>query len=303
MGSHEVWYAVASDPREQRGLWVRHTVDDGAEAVWGAWFSPETSFVIRKSAAIGRSLDERGCSGEVEAGGHSLRWRLGFGQGVSGEDFVPGWLKPAGRLRGSGYTLPHPATTVTGAVEVDGRALEFQRVPAALAHLWGTSRYRSWAWARCSAFAEDPDASIDLLDVEGPAGIRVPIFVFRFRGQVHRFAEVPWIALTSSKPSSPAWHFSARDARVAIDGVVRAAHEQMVQVRYDDAHFCVNTEIASMEVRVRSRAVPGAAWRPEATLTSKCAASLEFCGRRADPRVLNLLLEQKQAQHADSVAS
>src|SRR5436309_466566 len=85
-------------------------------------------------------------------------------------------------------------------------------------------------WVRCSAFAEDPDASIDLIDVEGPAGVRVPLFIFRYHGKVHRFAELPWIALTRSTPSAPAWHFSARNSRIAIDGVVRADPSRMVQV-------------------------------------------------------------------------
>ncbi|MCA1825759.1 MAG: hypothetical protein LC689_02325 [Myxococcales bacterium] len=313
---HEAWYVVASDPRSEHGLWLRYTADvngDRTFAVWGAWFSPQGSFAVRNivdPAAIGRTaLSEQSCSGEVEAGGHSLRWRLGFGQGAPGEEFIPGWLRPVAGLRGSGYTLLHPATTVTGAVEVDGRMIELQRVPAGQAHLWGKTRYPAWAWARCNGFAEDPEASIDLVDVEGPGGVRVPIFVFRFRGEVHRFAELPWIALCASKPSAPSWHFSAQDSRLAIDGVVRVDPSRMVQVRYDAAHHCANSEIASMEVRVRSRAMPGASWRPEATLTAKSGACLEFCGRQPDARVLNSLAtavgisRQKEAAVDGSVAS
>ena len=313
---HEAWYVVASDPRNEQGLWLRYTADIGGErtfAVWASWFEKDRAFALRKlvdPAAIGRAaVNDQGCSGEVEAGGHALRWRLSFGQGIAGEEFIPGWLRAPAMLRGSGYTLPHPATTITGVVEVDGRMIELQRFPAGQAHLWGKTRYPSWAWARCSAFAEDPEASIDLIDVEGPAGVRVPIFVFRFRGEVHRFAELPWIALCSSHLQAPSWHFSAQDARISIDGVVHASPDRMVQVQYGSAHYCANTEIATMEVRVRSRAMPGAAWRPEATLTSKSGACLEFCGRERDARVLNLLVtaaaaaQQKEAASAGSVAS
>jgi hypothetical protein len=84
----------------------------------------------------------------------------------------------------------------------------------------------------------------------------------------------------------------------------------MVQVQYVDPdgtqHHCVNTEIATMEVRVRSRGFPGAPWRHEATLTSKYGACLEFCGREPDPRVLSVLataVQQKEAASAGSVAS
>jgi hypothetical protein len=308
-GFNETWYVVASDPRAGVGLWVRYAVDvdlSGAPsfALWGAWFEEGRTFSLRSpvpAAAIGRtgvefgaaSLTAEGCSGEVERAGHSLRWRLKFGQGAPGEEFVPAWLRLPARVRGGGFVLPQPATTVTGAVEVDGRMVELQRVPAGQAHIWGRTRYPAWAWSRCNAFIEDPDASIDLLDIVGPGGVRVPILILRFRGAVHRFAQLPWIALTRSQPASPAWHFSAQDATVAIDGVVQASPARMVQVQYADPdggiHHCINSEVAGMEVRVRSRAFPGAPWRPETTLTSKSGACLEFCGPNADPRVGNML--------------
>ena len=326
-GFNEAWYVVASDPRAGHGLWLRYTVDvdrsgEPAFALWGSWFEEGRLFALKNTlpaAAIGRrgvafgagELTADGCSGEVEGAGHALRWRLRFGQGLAGEKFVPSWLAAVARLRGGGFVLPHPATTVTGAVEVDGRIIELQRVPAGQAHLWGRTRYPSWAWARCSAFAEDPDASLDLLDVEGPAGLRVPLFIFRFRGETHRFGELPWIGLSTSQPRAPSWHFSAQDARIAIDGVAQVSPERMVQVQYQEptgsVHHCVNSELASLEVRVRTRAFPGVPWRPEATLISKGGASLEFCGRAPDPRVRQTLVvaasQQKEASSPGSVAS
>jgi hypothetical protein len=324
-GFNEAWYVVASEPKAGLGLWVRYAVDiDDAGAptfaLWGSWFERGRAFALRNllaAAAIGRTgvefgaagLTAEACSGEVEAGGHSLRWRLAFGRdSAEGEEAIPGWLLLPAKLRGSGFVLPHPAATVTGAVEVDGRLIELQRAPAGQAHLWGKRRWPAWAWARCNAFAEDPGAAVDLLDVQGPAGVRVPIFIFRFRGQVHRFGELPWIARSLSRPSSPAWHFAAQDGRIALEGVVRAEHDEMVQVQYADPdgslHHCCNSEIASMELRVRSRPNPFARWRPEATLTSR-GACLEFCGQAPDPRVKNSLVtaEEKRARTAAVVAS
>jgi hypothetical protein len=312
-GFHEAWFVSASDGRAGHGLWLRYAVEmsraGAVEAsVSASWFEQgerDHTFVIRKSVApatISRGavrfgdaeLTAAGCAGAAEAGGHALRWRFTFGQGDSADEMVPAWMAPIARLRGSGYVLPHSATTISGAVEVDGRTFEVQRVPAAQGHLWGRSYWPAWAWARCSAFAEDADASIDLLDVEGPLGARLPMFALRFRGAVHRFGELPWMPLTVSQAAPPSWHFAARDARVAIDGVVRSAPETMVQVQYanPDGSFrhCVHSAVASMEVRVRSRAFVGAPWRAEGTLTSKSGASLEFCGRAGDPRVSRLLV-------------
>lgn len=322
-GFNEAWYVVASEPKAGIGLWVRYAVDLDASgaptfALWGSWFERGRTFALRNllpAAAIGRSgvqfgaasLTGEGCSGEVEGGGHSLRWGLLFGQDPGPDDLIPRWLLPGAMLRGSGFARAHPATTVTGAVEVDGRMVELQRVPAGQSHLWGKRRWPAWAWARCSAFAEDPDAALEMLDVQGPGGVRVPIFDFRFRGEAHRFGELPWIFGCSSRPGSPSWHFAAHDARLAIDGVVRAALDDMVQVQYAEPdgklHHCCNSEIASLELRVRSRAFPGAAWRPETTLTSR-GACLEFSGPAPDPRVLNLLItaEEKQASTPRSVS-
>ena len=329
-GFHEAWFVSGSDAKAGYGLWLRYGVDlDSAGApdssIWGSWFerdASERTFVIKNmvdDATISRTgvafgaagLTASGCTGEVEAGGHSLRWRLSFGQSAPAEDVIPAWLSPIARLRLSGYVLPHAKTTLSGAVEVDGRMSELQRMPALQGHLWGRSYWPAWAWARCSGFTEDPDASVELLDVEGPRNVRLPLFVLRFRGGTHRFGELPWMLLSVSRPAAPAWHFSAQDARLSIDGVVRATVEQMVQVQYPDAdgslRHCVHTAVASMEVQVRSRAVPGAPWRPEGTLTSKSGASLEFCGREADARVTRGLVSaparRRNPSGAGSVAS
>ena len=361
-GFHEAWFVSGSDAKAGYGLWLRYGVDlDRAGApdssIWGSWFerdASERTFVIRNmvdDATISRTgvafgaagLTESGCTGEVEAGGHSLRWRLSFGQGAPAEDVIPAWLSPIARLRLSGYVLPHAKTTLSGAVEVDGRMSELQRMPALQGHLWGRSYWPAWAWARCSGFTEDPDASAvrlrkrlhELTGAEvgvivsdsfgrawrqgttdvaiGLAGIRplLDLTGLRFRGGTHRFGELPWMLLSVSRPAAPAWHFSAQDARLSIDGVVRATVEQMVQVQYPDAdgslRHCVHTAVASMEVQVRSRAVPGAPWRPEGTLTSKSGASLEFCGREADARVTRGLVSaparRRNPSGAGSVAS
>lgn len=316
----EAWYIVGSDPRAQQGVWLRYALDrseQGEEtgAVWGSWFEEGRTFAVRKlvdGAAIRRSveeLDKGGCSGEVEAGGRSLRWRLSFGQGPAAREFFPAWLRPVARARGSGYVLPHPATTLTGAIEIDGRIIDLQRMPASQAHLWGKTSFPEWAWAHCSAFAEDPEAALEIVDVN-LGWIRVPVFSLRFRGVDHQFGQLPWIGMTVSRPAAPVWHFAAQDATLAIDGVVQAAPAKMVQVHYaqtdGSTHHCINTELASVELRVRSRAFVGASWRPEATLTCKGGASLEFRGREADARVTTVLVtagDKKQAPAGRSVAS
>jgi len=280
-------------------MWLRYAldVDRGGAAtpsVWASLMEGDRAFALRNvypAAAFRRTdpvaigvgeLTQAGCSGEVEAGGRSLRWRLSFEPGAEAEDVVPAPLRPIAALRGSGMALPHPSMRVSGAVEVDGRIADLDGAPGAQGHLWARERWLTYTWARCNAFTQDPSASIDLTAVRLPGGVQVPLYTFRWGGVVHRFQDPPWVLLSRSSPAAPSWHFSAADARVAIDGVVRGRPASSVLVSYPDSrgeeHACSNTELAEMELRVRVRAFPGARWRPHATLTS-AAACLEFCGR------------------------
>src|SRR5262249_40245535 len=128
-GFHEAWFVCASVPGTGQGLWLRYAVDstkEGASAsLWAACFDrerPDRTLALRNTlqpAAIGRGaaeapgaaggdgvrigsarLDASTCKGEVEAGGHALRWRLSFGRGAEPEDAIPRWLAPIARLRG-----------------------------------------------------------------------------------------------------------------------------------------------------------------------------------------------------------
>lgn len=319
-GCYEAYFVVASDPRAGIAVWLRYAIDVSASgtvepSVWGTFFnrgSLERAFAVRAvypAAAIGRGADEdirigeaslgaAGCVGEVEAAGHSLRWRLAFADATPPTDaaqmVMPSFLRPVAALKRSSYTIARPMLHVSGALEVDGRPLELRGARGCQAHLAGARRYPQWAWAHCSEFDESADASLDLLSVQGPGGVWVPLYSFRFHGKVHRFAELPWIANSTSRLAAPAWHFSAADATLAVDGAVRGNLSEMVEVEYIDPdgtkRWCANTELAQVELKVRTRAFPGAPWRPQGTLRGAGGAGLEFCGLAPDSRVTRKML-------------
>ncbi len=319
----EAWFVTCADPRRGIGLWLRYALDvdragTQAPSVWASYMDGDRAFALRNvypAAAFRRTdpvaigageLTQAGCWGEVEAGGRSLRWRLSFEPGAEAEDVVPAPLRPIAALRGSGMALPHPSMRVSGALEVDGRATDLDGAPGAQGHLWARERWLTYTWARCNAFAEDPSASVDLTAVRLPGGVQAPLYTFRSGGEVHRFQDPPWVILSRSSPAAPTWHFSAADARVAIDGVVRGRAASSVLVSYRDSrgeeHKCSNTELAEMELRIRVRAFPGARWRPHATLTS-AAACLEFCGQGVEEDLANrLVTERAQEEGANGRA-
>jgi hypothetical protein len=316
----EAWFIVCADPRRGIGLWLRYALDADRNggllpSLWGALMQGDRAFALRNAypaAAFRRTdpvgigaaeLSQSGCSGEVEAGGRLLRWRLFFEAGAEAEDMVPAPLRPVAALRGSGLALPHPAMRVSGALEVDGHPIDLDGAPGAVGHLWARERWLTYTWARCNAFAEDSSASIDLTAVRLPGGVQVPLYTFRSAGEVHRFQDPPWIAFSRSHPAAPTWHFSAANGRLALDGVVRGRPASSVLVSYLDSrgaeHLCSNTGLAGMELRVRVRAFPGAPWRPHATLTSN-AACLEFCGDGVEQNLANRLVTEPAGEERAS---
>src|SRR4051812_32771061 len=178
-GCYEAYFIVASDVKAGVGVWLRYAVDvkiDGTvqPSVWGAFFDradPSRTFSLRAVhgvAAIRRAPDpgtviaigdakltDAGCEGEVEGGGHSLRWRLSFADEEGSIDdaaqlVTPAFLRPVAAMKRSGYFFPHPRVRLSGALEVDGRPLELRDAPGNQAHLFGATRYPAWAWAHCS---------------------------------------------------------------------------------------------------------------------------------------------------------
>lgn len=318
---HEVWSVALSDPRTGTGLWLRYALDRMPAGslhptLWASWFDrtrPDRMVCLRcrfgasalqdrPGSAVafgGAALSSSGCSGELHGNERSLRWHLSFeAPAQCGEALAPHFWGSVAFHPGVGFVLPHPVMLVTGALELDGKLLDLRDLPGGQTHSWGRQRFRRWSWARCSAFQEDREASIDLLSMEGPGNMDVPLFTFRYRGQVHAFGALPWILRSTSIPAAPTWHFAAEDATVALDGVVRAKESTMVQVPYEESGnrrlCCIHSEVASMELTVRTRVLPGASWRSEGVLRATNGAGVEFCGRCPDPRVARWMDEANE---------
>jgi hypothetical protein len=329
-GFYEVWFIVAAEARAGLGVWLRYAVDvrEGrvVPSIWGAFFDksgrlPTFSICREHEAAAIRRGEERviaigdaelrhdGCTGEVEAPGHSLRWSLSFDDDPAempdAQIVIPAALRPLGRLKGRSYVTPRPGLRLSGALEVDGLPVELKGAAGNQSHMSGRQRY-SYAWLHCASFDEAPGASLQIAATLGPGGLWYPVCNFHYQGRTHKLAELPWMRSISLRRASPTLHFEANDATLAIDGVAHADLRRCVEVKYVNpdgaALHCLNTELAEVELRVRTRAFPGAPWRPQGTLRSAGGASLEFCGPEADSRVGNkLATAPAAAQPATSV--
>jgi len=179
-------------------------------------------------------------------------------------------VRPIARLRGSGYVC-RTRDNLSGAVEVDGRIAGSIKFPACRESL-GPLALAGWAWARCSAFAEEPDASIDLLDRKVCRRALFPCSpsAFAARSSLRRAA---LDAADFRRAHAPPWHFSAQDGAAGDRRRGCAA-----ELDPDGAGAVPGAGAADAALHAyRDRAMncgcarvrfPGAPWRPEATLSA-----------------------------------
>jgi hypothetical protein len=197
-GMYESFYLRAVSPDEPLGVWIRHTVhkspgkpasgsvwctvfdgrgpapfqhkitthelrvpadgwiaigDPGAAA--GEW-SSEGSSEGSKEGAIMSSGEARGTCGPA-------RWRISFSSNESELRHLPrAWLYRAPLPR-TKLTSPLPRATFDGSLEVAGRAaIELRAWPGMVGHNWGSEHAERWIWLHGVAFAEAPEAWLDV---------------------------------------------------------------------------------------------------------------------------------------------
>jgi Tocopherol cyclase len=300
-GAFEVWFLTCTDPVSGQGFWIRSTLTapskgDPHGAVWFARFDradPTATFGIHrrlpleavKLAPQGFDVtigDARFASGRLEGSidgdGHAARWDLEFATGDPTYCLLPDVMY-RGRLAPTKPYSPNVASRLSGMIEVDGRRFDLSGIPAQQGHLVGREHATRWAWAHCSAFAED-DTVVHALTAQGRRGpFDTPFLTsigVRWQGRWIRLATV-----TKKRPFDLGlWRINIGNRSHRLTGRFEASSESLIRARYEDPNgterWVHNSEVASCRLVLFERRRDG--FEELALLESNGTTHAEFAG-------------------------
>jgi len=280
---YESFYIKASHPGGGLGLWLRHTVlkapgERPRGALWLTLFdrastgpvglkasyphervsAPEPSYIRIGEA----SLEPGVASGSLEAGSHGhARWALRFQEGPPAFHYLPRMWMYEGRLPRTKALSLYPAVAFSGTVSVGTRALELEAWPGMIGHNWGSEHAQRSSWLHATAFAEQPEARLDVVLARVRLGPVLTPWIANgclwLDGRGHRLGGLrPGAA--SFREGSFGASFELRGAGVALAGEVEAPAEQFAAWRYGHPdggwHPTLNCSVADLRLRVRGGA-------------------------------------------------
>jgi hypothetical protein len=268
---------TVSDPASRRGFWIRYTTLNPASgaaaeahsALWAFAFDrdhPETNWggkityplgalrVSKRPFGLrigGASVRHDGCDGEIHTERGAMRWDLEW---KSREPPFP-FLRPRWQGLSSVANIgAQPALSVSGTVEVNGRAHRLDGAPGGQQHTWGSSHALAWNWG----FASGADFWVagSTLRVRSRLGRVLTGTAAGAQAGEHRFLfNGPVQVLRTRGPISPdAWKATARLGERSLHVTVTPRREDLIGVRYADprggSRFCYHTEVADLELRL-----------------------------------------------------
>ena len=275
-GTYEAWYVTVNDGGG-RGFWIRYTTFNPAagvsaeahSALWAFAFDRDdpsanwgakTVFPLRdlrvesKPFAIyldGAILTHDGCAGEVHSERGAARWDLSW---TSRQPPFPFLQPPWQGLSSVANIGAHPALSVSGTIEVNGRTHRLNHAPGGQQHTWGSSHALTWNWG----FSSGSDYWVDgaTSRVRSRLGRVLVGTALGAGSKDHRFMfNGPLQVLRNRGPISPErWVAEARIGDRVLNVSVKPRREDLIGVTYADplggSRYCYHTEVADLEMRL-----------------------------------------------------
>jgi hypothetical protein len=304
-GFFEIWFLVVFEPGARRAWWFRYTtfapVRGAARAtLWAAAFDAgapvpvlagKTVLPISAYAAdaggvrLGEARFANGaCRGALEIGGHAIAWDLAFTPHPREARRGP-WLLERLPLP-TRVSHANDAVAFRGWVSVDGQRRALADAPGVQKHIWGTRRVEELFWLYCPGFAGADgrlEATAVRLRRQLPGGLPAPVLApvwAHVAGETLDWCSLPAILGTRVT------HVAPGELRVEARSLTRRlrAHawcdpRTLAAWVYRDPAgsdvYVAQSDVASCELEVCTRAHPFTAWRPTARLMATHTA-LEF---------------------------
>jgi hypothetical protein len=301
-GHYESYYLKAGDAPSRRALWIRYPVHKrpGAAPVGSLWVTlfDEDGPHAAKASLPAEQLSTGGAAdhlriGESRIGADGARgqiaepaasWELAFAGDAPPFPYLPrDWMYTAKLPRTKALSL-HPAIRVSGAVTVGERTLALDGWPGMVGHNWGAEHAERWIWLHGTAFAERPDAWLDVTIGRLKLGPWTTPWVangcLELDGVRHRLGGIERTRATKVQEAPEHATFTLPGKELCVRGEVAAPRADVVGWIYSDPagpqHHTAHCAIADMALTV---ARPG---EPPLTLTVKGGATYELGMRERD---------------------
>ena len=301
-GHYESFFQRANHPSRPLAFWIRYTIfspqDHPEEALgelWAVYFDGEThQHVALKKEALFKEctfttdgffvlvgdarLDRSGLSGSIASGQHVLSWALGF----AGHE-EPVFLLPRDLYEKSfpqaKALVGLPLAVYNGILHVDGCEIPVMDWVGSQNHNWGLKHTDYYAWGQVAGFDTHRQSFLEVATARLKIGsdwspFLTPI-VLRHLGREISLNSLSQIGRVEASISYFEWTFKSETDEISLEGTISAPREVFVGLRYRNppggTKECLNTKIASCELRVRYRQ-PGTSNRTEILSTRNRAA-------------------------------
>jgi hypothetical protein len=309
-GHYESYFLRANHPERPLAFWLRYTLlsprhnpDKAIGSVWAVIFNGETGthcsaredFPLaaclfapdRFQVEIGASvLDEGRLAGSAATADTTIGWDLRYN----------GQQPPLLLLRRSWYEdrvptakslVGTPLARFDGTLTVNGEQWNIADWRGSQNHNWGARHTNGYAWGQVAGFDTHTQSFLEVAMARitvGPwRGPCLTPMVLRHNGREEAMNGMMTMLMAKGSYSYFVWSFASENSRVAVEGTISAPREAFVGLLYSDppggSKQCLNTKIASCELRV-SEKTAGGNGKPEVLFARSRAAFEILTGDR-----------------------
>jgi hypothetical protein len=304
-GHYESFFVRANHPADPLAFWIRYTIfapadrpEDARGELWAVVFDGSTGAHV----AVKREVPIAACefrhdglgarvgaarlgpgrvSGDAATSAHRIAWDLSFDGDAPALFALPLAMYEATLPRAK-TLVPLPMARFRGSLEVDGRTVAVHDWVGSQNHNWGSRHTDLYAWGQVAGFDDAPASFLEVATARlkiGPLWTpHMTLLVLRHAGEEIALNSLGQSLRARGRFSYFDWMFRSAGATHEVEGRITAPREAFVGLRYANppggVKSCLNTKIASCELRVTDRRTSGAG--ATRTLRTRCRAAFEI---------------------------